>query len=589
MSICTVPPKMNRPKIGGRQQGRSAEVDGGRFLKVARGETCWQIRSELEAEFLNQDGLKLGEWQRQGLVEVVKTGPHREVVCVTLPSGRFYIKHYKTPDLQALLQNVVRAPKAVLERRIAEKVGDLGIPTFETVAWGETRRMGVVRDNYLISREIPDAIPLNCYLRDHLPQLSSSERNRARMKLAVALGEFTARLHNAGVVHRDYHAGNILVRRDRAGGMKLWLIDLHCAHVQEAFSLRDARRNLALLHQFFATYATRADRCRFFHAYWKERGLPGSCHDIALDVQAYCSSWAQRQWRRKDRKWKRGTRHLLKLQSGASRCRGLTVLGKSFLRTICQAPETLFDFTIAWHKQSLKRRVAAITLDALPENPLPPNAVAYWKCTTLRGIAARLSQFLGRSSVRRAWENGHALLRRDIATPRPLLFVESVEPGLVRQYLLTESIPNSATLFEFGLNHLQTLPPLLRRQRLGRLSTHLALSLKRMHACGFEHRDLKSKNILVSLDPDDDRTWLLDLEAVRRWPKLPRDRVLQNLSRLCVSSLYLSEIGASDRLRFLRSYLGSRYSVDWKTTWRKIDTLARRKIDRNRRIGRPLS
>ena len=68
---------------------------------------------------------------------------------------------------------------------------------------------------------------------------------------------------------------------------------------------------------------------------------------------------------------------------------------------------------------------------------------------------------------------------------------------------------------------LAQVPPPQRRQIVRRLTSQLARQLRWLHECGFEHRDLKSKNILVSQNEDDDRTWLLDLEAIRRWPACP--------------------------------------------------------------------
>ncbi|MFO0919994.1 MAG: lipopolysaccharide kinase InaA family protein [Planctomycetaceae bacterium] len=46
-----------------------------------------------------------------------------------------------------------------------------------------------------------------------------------RRALAEELGELIARLHSRGVVHRDLHGGNILLR-PAAGGFRLWLVDL---------------------------------------------------------------------------------------------------------------------------------------------------------------------------------------------------------------------------------------------------------------------------------------------------------------------------------------------------------------------------
>ena len=87
------------------------------------------------------------------------------------------------------------------------------------------------------------------------------------------------------------------------------------------------------------------------------------------------------------------------------------------------------------------------------------------------------------------------------------------------------------------------------RHWLRRYSLQLARQIGTLHSFGFDHRDLKASNILVSEDPEETQTWLLDLDAVRRWPWLPLQRSVQNLARLNVSSLNKPMIHNSDRLR----------------------------------------
>jgi serine/threonine protein kinase len=117
----------------------------------------------------------------------------------------------------------------------------------------------------------------------------------------------------------------------------------------------------------------------------------------------------------------------------------------------------------------------------------------------------------------------------------------------------------------------------------------LARQLRRLHDSGFDHRDLKFPNLLISANPGDARVWLLDLDAVRWWPWLPRFRAGQNLARLNVSSLLVPGIRPVDRLRFLKWYLGGASKPDWKPWWRAVTRISLLKIARNQRALRPLS
>jgi hypothetical protein len=100
---------------------------------------------------------------------------------------------------------------------------------------------------------------------------------------------------------------------------------------------------------------------------------------------------------------------------------------------------------------------------------------------------------------------------------------------------------------------------------------------------------LKFANILVGLRTAVPQTWFLDLDAVQWRSSLPRRRAIQNLARFNVSSLVMRAGTGSDRVRFLKRYLGSRFSSEWKTWWRAIARRSMLKQRQNAQRGRPLT
>jgi hypothetical protein len=151
-------------------------------------------------------------------------------------------------------------------------------------------------------------------------------------------------------------------------------------------------------------------------------------------------------------------------------------------------------------------------------------------------------------------------------------------------------LPDTRTVADFLLQVWPNLDRLQQRRWRNRMLTHLAGQLQRLHASRFDHRDLKFQNILVSGDAESIACWLLDLDAVRRWPiRLPRSRAVQNIARLNASTTLYRMFSIADRLRFLKTYLGSSFARDWKWWWRQIDRRTQAKISQNRRRGRVLS
>ncbi len=576
------------------------------FVTIARNGVEWLMRADLVDKLLPAIGRPAELGATDG-VETVKTGPHRTVYRLTLAGGNFYFKHFRTADARALLQNVVRPSKAEREFEAAARIARQGLPTFEPVALGRLLRRGIVHDSFLISREIPNVRSLDRFVIDELAAAGrlaparhvAGRQSELRQRLAVALGELAARLHRASVDHADFHAANVLIGTEADGLPELWLIDLHNLRFRRALSKRQRYDNLALLHQFFAGTSGRADRLRFYRAYrneWRrsmpnrvDTGLPAERSEIAA-LERTLSVGAVRGWLRADRAWRRGNRHVRKLNGASVHCRGLATLDGDWLRTIRDDPERLFrENRVRWHKQTAKHRVAEVRLEFNSAGKSTAPTAAFLKCIEQQsGWRGWLAGFR-ESPVRRCWEVGHALLRRGIDTPRPLLFVERREPQSSRSYLLTEAIPDSVSVPDF-MN--ERWPGLTSCQRHDWVTGHLqqlARQLRRLHDAGFDHRDLKFSNLLVASDPVDVRVWFLDLDGVRVWRSLPRRRAVQNLARINVSSLVVDLASRTHCLRFLKWYLGDWFHDEWKSWWRDVARVSLAKINKNRSRGRGLS
>lgn len=578
------------------------------FVSLKSGEVEWAMRADVVEELLPAIRQTIEGIPGPAQVESVKTGPHRTVYRLRLASGDYYLKHFRIADRKALLQNVVRPSKAELEWRAAQKIAALGLPTFEPVALGKLVRTGIVRDSFLVSRGIPDAQPLDELAAAELstppgirpPRAVAARRSALRQSLTVELGRLAARIHLAAIEHADFHSANVLVRVGPDSASALWLIDLHKVHFRTRLSAGDRYNNLAVLHQFFAGKSTRADRLRFYRAYRDEfRGggvnVTATARTPSLDseprereeiarVEGVLAAGAARGWIRADRAWSRGNRHVRKLEDGAASCRGLATLDASWLRAVRDDPDRLFrDHLIRWHKQTAKHRVAEV---GLPESANARTPRAFLKCIEPAGFWRRWLAHYRVSAVRRCWEVGHALLRRGIDTPRPILYIERRAP---QDYLLTEAVPGSIGVREFFESVWPGMSAAERRHWLLPRLCRLAQQMRRLHAAGFDHRDLKFANLLVATSPADPRVWLLDLDGVRFWRRVPAGRVAQNLARINVSTLVAGPVGKTDRLRFLRWYLDRDFQHEWKRWWRRIARLSQDKIQENQRRQRPLS
>ena len=75
------------------------------------GEVGWWIRGPWQETLLDENGLRLEQWRKEGRLETVKSGPHRIVYRVDLPEGTIYVKHYLVPDYRAMFRQWFRRGK----------------------------------------------------------------------------------------------------------------------------------------------------------------------------------------------------------------------------------------------------------------------------------------------------------------------------------------------------------------------------------------------------------------------------------------------------------------------------------------------
>src|SRR5205085_3421061 len=160
---------------------------------------------------------------------------------VRLPGLHFYVKHNRLLDARGWLRAWVRPGKALTEYDHTLAIAARGVPTFVPLAAGEPIRGP--GDSFLLTLALENTQQLNTFLEQVLPTLPALRQTRLRQRLAVALGHLLADMHEAGIVHHDLHAGNLLL--DLAEGRpRLYLIDLHAVRLTARLGWRMSRDNL---------------------------------------------------------------------------------------------------------------------------------------------------------------------------------------------------------------------------------------------------------------------------------------------------------------------------------------------------------
>jgi tRNA A-37 threonylcarbamoyl transferase component Bud32 len=585
------------------------------------GDIRWWAAPGLENQLLGPEGLRLNEWLKSGQATVVKKGPHRVVYRVALTDGQVvYIKHNLVPDFRALLRQTVRPSKSRHELDRAIAVAACGVSTITPLALGERQAFLGAGDSFLVTRALEETQTLNSFLAGTLVPMPPARSASIRQRLATALGQFVAQFHDAGIRHNDLHAANILLQLTGDDQLRLYLIDLSAVRLGPRLDWPASRANLVLFTRWFLTRSSRADRLRFWRAYYEKRGLgawprgsgPREHFVLAREIERRAFESSLAFWKNRDPRCLGSNRHFRQLQRPGLVGYVVADFDCPLLKELLNDPDAVFRQPGArLLKDSRSSTVAEVEVNITGVSRrliLKRFRVADW--TDPWAALVRPSAAL------RSWVHGQGFRERCLPTARPLLVLHRVQGGLLREgYLLAEKIENAVDLHAF-VAHLTDLPPARSRHLLRLAVDVVARTIRHLHRCELSHRDLKATNLLIETDLDRPRSpflpidagvladnipnllplpaspvWFIDLVGVSLHGKLSRARRSQNLARLHASFHQSQCLTRTDKLRFLRVYLLWNLAGRgaWKHWWRAIERATERKVARNHRRGRCLT
>ena len=560
---------------------------------IEHGGRRWSIRSEA-AEPLLADGWPPDRPER---LTPIKAGVRRRILRFESAGRGYYAKVYESGGpLRCLRAWLGLGPgRREWDALLAALAAGLDVPEPVALALGPPEA--------LITREIAGGRRLDEYLFERYfeagpndppcpgarpPELVATFRRRRVPPegtidpriLAYRLASLVAQLAEADLYLPDLHPGNILIR-GTPGDWRLALVDL--AEAREASS-DSPLEHLMQLEHFFEPLATPAERRRCL-VHLKEL-LPAapSAREIARTTAIY----RMRFYLRRDRRTRRQSKYFRRVAAGQWRGWATADWADAVEGLFASAAGSgrrgdLFGDRATPLKEGRTSTVWRVRLD--------DGRTLIAK----RHNRARPRGLLGASRSMAAFRRGHALLVRGIPTARPAAAVDLRRAGaVVDTILMTEPVEKAQPLSEW----LRSRPPAAHRRHV---TWQLARLIRRMHACGLAHRDLKAPNILVApAGGPNPRPVLVDLDGLVRTRHVSVRRRMQNLMRLSVS---LDEWGVAretDRLRFLRAYLAPRgcpapitlltrrrgkieAAKRLRRWWKRIARLSERKLEALRR------
>jgi tRNA A-37 threonylcarbamoyl transferase component Bud32 len=442
--------------------------------------------------------------------EVLRELPGRRVFRATVGGQRVVIKLYTPRRLRHWLRAYAEA-----EADHAQAVAERGVPVVEPLAHArlpDGRQILVLREEEG-ARTLQDLV------------LEGTYRGKARHELALRVGEIFAALQNAGIRHRDPHAGNLLVRPDGS----VLLADAWDLRPGDYLTLAERAETLSHFALFFLTHASTVDLLLFWGAYGRASTLlPEDLEEMRRLVAAKVPDAFRQLAGMRARKVRRAGRAV---KIGDFTGIALEELPASLLEELADKATHLRD-----GPHVLKRSPTAWTIrvgeDYVAKVFLP------------KKVTRPLRDLIQGTRADRAVEAAEALFHRGLKTPH----IAAVLRDGIRSVLLMERVRDARPIEEV----LDGLSPHEARETAMRLGR----TLRRMHDWGLRHRDLKKDNILVSEDGSDFR--FLDLDGIRQTRRgdLDWERRARDLANLSGSLLDRNRVPTGIRLRALDAYLG---------------------------------
>jgi len=506
-------------------------------------------------------------------------------------AGALYLKHFHSPSLLHRLRGRVGLSDARSEMAFSEYLSSHGVPVPRVLAVCCRPEA-----TWLVSEGLEPAVPADQW---HGEALARGDETAIRAA-TVALAALVGRMHASGVIHRDLHCGNILVR----GGdpSDLVLMDLHRMTRRRRLNRHGRAANLAQLLHDRRLWTTRSQQLRFLRHYLDAAQAEGTLRGWVRMVEPLAERHSRRLYAQRDRRVFGTNRYFARLSVGGYRAHVILASKRAvpashastvtFTADDWQAaladPDALFTGAgvevVKDSPSSLvvrrRLRVGAEELDVFIKRPRRKKAIR-WLFDVFRP-----------SRALRAFGHGHSLLARHIYNALPLVAMEKRRgPLLIDSVLITEAVGDSLHLNRFLARHLgstaseEPLPQAQRRRLARQVLWQLGRLVRRLHEQGFAHRDLKASNLLVhwpSPEPRAPELILVDLDGLSRVGHVSARQQFRGLMRLNVSLLECPAVNHAGRLRMLVGYLRrpGEGRIDFKSYWRQLQQWSSQKISR---------
>lgn len=187
-----------------------------------------------------------------------------------------------------------------------------------------------------------------------------------------------------------------------------------------------------------------------------------------------------------------------------------------------------------------------------------PSVSFHLKKNLIPNWRARMRGWLRGPKARREFGLIEAVQERGIPTSQALAWAERGGES----FLFTRTLENVEPLHLYFLRTFHSHEAATQTRLRQSIARALGSLIAAMHLAGVNHRDLHAGNLLIRMEGDVPRLFLIDLDAVALTRPLEGERRLANLAML--NAWFRLHTERTDRLRFWKSYAEANPFLPWK-------------------------
>jgi hypothetical protein len=220
----------------------------------------------------------------------IKKGKHKSLWRFVPSAGQkneaYLIKRYQTKHLFDRLKTLVTPSKALQELKAAHGIDRRGIPTPVPVAVGEKLRWKMVKESFVILKELQNCQALNSYFLQEYPLAKSPAQLSEKRKVIKTLGTLAEQTHREGIFQSDFSLNNFLLTKDNQDNITILLSDFEKITLKNSLSSKQQITCLAKLNRVGREISL-ADRLRFLKAYVGDRASAHHLVSLGRTVQKH--------------------------------------------------------------------------------------------------------------------------------------------------------------------------------------------------------------------------------------------------------------------------------------------------------------